>query len=102
VVSPQSLLRTRLVNNLKSFILYSTDGCHLCEEAEVLLKDLQHKALVNFDWYAIDIVNNDRLFELYETTIPVVCHSNSKKELHWPFSTDKLLGFISACLVEVN
>ena len=80
--------------------MYGTEGCHLCEEAENLLMELQQSRAGYFDWHSIDIVNNDLLFETYGTAIPVVFHAVSEKELFWPFSMDELLEFVRGCLIE--
>ena len=49
-------------------ILYVRDGCHLCEEASVLLDDM----LGPDGWDAIDIENDDDLLLRYAHRIPVL------------------------------
>ncbi len=62
--------------------LYSTEGCHLCEQALDMLHMLKVSPQV------IDIAYDDTLFERYGVTIPVVNFSGI--ELNWPFDSKKL------------
>jgi glutaredoxin len=75
----------------KSLTLYSTDGCHLCENAQRLLRSMPELRGVTLD--VVDIVEDERLFARYGTTIPVV--STSTKELAWPFNADDVLQLLS-------
>ena len=61
--------------------LYTTCGCHLCEQAEVLL---QHWA-TQID--VIEIANDTELLDRYGVRIPVLRRIDSGKELDWPFDT---------------
>jgi len=70
-----------------SVTLYYTDGCHLCDDAIELLKQL------NVAYQKVDIVEHDNLVELYSTLIPVV-EKQSKATLNWPFSQQQLQIFI--------
>jgi hypothetical protein len=49
-------------------ILYVRDGCHLCEDAGVLLD----KMLGTDAWHAIDIATDDDLLVRYAHRIPVL------------------------------
>lgn len=73
-----------MTNTLK---LYSTDGCHLCDDAMMLLEKL------NIDYQKVDIIEQQRLVELYSTLIPVV-EKRSGASLNWPFSLQQLHEFI--------
>ena len=48
--------------------LYVRDGCHLCEEASVLLDDMLGRG----SWDAIDIETDDDLLVRYAHRIPVL------------------------------
>jgi len=48
--------------------LYVREGCHLCEEASVLLDDM----LGNDGWDAVDIGTDDDLLVRYAHRIPVL------------------------------
>lgn len=69
------------------FVLYSTLNCHLCEDAEHLLKQ------TNIKWQAIEIVDNDELLKLYEIRIPVLHNCLTKAELYWPFNLTDVVNF---------
>ncbi|MCP4320992.1 MAG: glutaredoxin family protein [Alteromonadales bacterium] len=70
-----------------SLRLYYTDGCHLCDDAMVLLEQL------NLTYQKIDIVDDPSLVELYSTLIPVV-KNETGATLNWPFSLQQLQEFI--------
>lgn len=62
--------------------LYSTWGCHLCEQAKQLLLD----AGLDGQFQVIDIIDDEQLLQRFRVHIPVV---SSDKEQHqllfWPF-----------------
>ncbi len=63
--------------------LYGTKGCHLCDEAEVLLAQAQ--MAVAFQWQYIDIALDDNLVKKYGIRIPVL-EKETGQQLNWPFS----------------
>ena len=63
--------------------LYGTKGCHLCDEAEVLLAQAQ--MAVVFRWQYIDIALDDNLVKKYGIRIPVL-EKETGQLLNWPFS----------------
>lgn len=69
--------------------LYSTEGCHLCEQAFDLLVE------VGVDIEKVDTVDiafNDELFSRYGVIIPVV--ANGLSELNWPFNISQLKNWL--------
>jgi hypothetical protein len=70
-------------------ILLGTSGCHLCEEAELILADCKH-----VDIELIDIAEQVQWQEKYAIRIPVLYHAKTKKELGWPFSQQQIEMFI--------
>ena len=59
------------MRSLKTTVkLYMRQRCHLCEEATLLLKELQQTW--DFDIMEIDIDTDDELIERYGITIPVI------------------------------
>lgn len=64
----------------KTVLLYTTEGCHLCEQAEALLGQVLPR-----DWVIqhVDVAEDDELLEQYGERIPVV--SINSTELAWPF-----------------
>ena len=64
-------------------ILYGTEGCHLCDEAERLVR---HVISSDIELQLVDIVDDDGLYEKYQFTIPVIANKLTSKSLNWPFS----------------
>ena len=73
-------------------ILYGTKGCHLCDDAERLLQQVQ--AVIPFQWQYIDIALDDSLINKYGVVIPVLKKASSI-ELNWPFSLLDVVRFVS-------
>lgn len=77
---------------LSTFMLYTTLGCHLCDDAEALLQPLfKHLNLV---YSKKDIADNDSLVDLYGIRIPVLQHIPTGAELGWPFDSEVLQQFL--------
>lgn len=74
---------------MADFVLFGTEGCHLCEDAEQLLL----QAGLAFEKQ--DILDNEQTLQRYAIRIPVLRHSISELELGWPFNTLQLQDFIS-------
>lgn len=70
--------------------LLTTEGCHLCEQAEQLIA----LALPGVGVRKLDIAEQDTLIEAYGTKIPVVRLQG--RELHWPFSLLDLRGLVTS------
>lgn len=76
------------------FLLYTTQGCHLCEQAEALLRD---QYWFESTWSPAEISDDDALVESYGLRIPVVqCVSNGQ-ELGWPFTQEELANWLASC-----
>lgn len=78
-------------------ILYSTLGCHLCEQAKLVLAS---EAIVS-RWGAIayrevDIADSDDLVDRYGLRIPVLKHDSTQGEIGWPFDDEALDAWMSA------
>ena len=78
---------------MKTFILYGTLGCHLCEQAAALITPLSAK-----DWLLeeVDISDSDALLSRYGTRIPVLARQMDGAELGWPFDQQQLLAFLQS------
>lgn len=63
--------------------LLGTSGCHLCDQAELLLQ--QAAAARALQWKYRDIALDDALVECYGTKIPVLL-ADDGRTLRWPFS----------------
>jgi glutaredoxin len=67
--------------------LYGTSYCHLCHDAQALLRQL------HLTWQDVDIVEDEHLFQLYQTSIPVL--ACNEHQLFWPFTLPQLIDFIN-------
>ena len=65
------------------FILYSTDGCHLCELAKDVL--ISTGLDVAKDIHIVDIIEDEKLLDAYKESIPVVMNRYTGDRLFWPF-----------------
>ena len=81
---------------------YTTLGCHLCEDALVLLKEAMLKEALNktmlthrFKLVSVEISEDDRLVERYGVRIPVVVNRDTQQELCWPFDKEGLAAFLA-------
>jgi len=69
--------------------LYTTAGCHLCEQAEQLIKSisLQNKLVLTL----VEIGDDESLVAQYGVHIPVVKFADDA-ELNWPFSLKDIVS----------
>lgn len=72
-----------------SYVLYHTEGCHLCELAAALLNAAEVR------YTAIDICDDETLAERYGVSIPVV-KALDERCLCWPFDATQLQEFLGA------
>ncbi|NVK41319.1 MAG: glutaredoxin family protein [Oceanospirillaceae bacterium] len=79
---------------MRHFLLMSTSGCHLCEEAVGLLvaglDPLRHSV------DEVDIAYDDDLMARYAVRIPVLVDEVSGEELGWPFDMLELRSFVGS------
>ncbi len=75
-----------------SITLYSTENCHLCEEALTLCQPYIQQGLVCIQ--SVDIVDNDDLYRNYAIRIPVLKREDTGKEMGWPFDEKMLEKFL--------
>lgn len=83
------------ITNIKAdFILYHTDGCHLCELAANVLCE----ANARFVYQDICETDNDsqELVVLYGERIPVVKAIKTSNEIGWPFTLHNFIDFMGA------
>jgi hypothetical protein len=89
-------LFTKTFDNLRlpmKCLLLGTAGCHLCEEAETLVKGCL-KAQIDFKIEHIDIVEYAKWQKKYALRIPVLLHEASGQTLDWPFTETQVIDFI--------
>ncbi len=68
-------------------VLYTTAGCHLCEQALQLLEANQLQISL------VEIADDDQLFERYGLRIPVAA-TGAGEELDWPFDQQQLQAWL--------
>lgn len=79
-----------------SFVLLGTEGCHLCEDATVILVAAVQGVEVNV--YQDDIAVSEEMVTRYGMRIPVLKHETSGAELDWPFTQNDVVEFIRRCI----
>lgn len=67
-------------------ILYTTLGCHLCEQAREIIK--HSKYIKNIELELIEIADSDELMKRYGIRIPVVRLDGEEEEIGWPFDVE--------------
>lgn len=71
--------------------LFTTLGCHLCEQAHEQLLSLAGSGM-ELGIELVEIADSDELMDRYGITIPVIRAGN--REISWPFSIDELQTFL--------
>lgn len=74
---------------------YTTAGCHLCEDAEAILRYCQQYRS-DIGWQLVDIASDEALVQQYGLRIPVLRSLRSGAELGWPFDPGQLMAFVEA------
>lgn len=71
-----------------ALVLMGTEACHLCDEAQALLIQLQ--GALSTDVLLEDIAESEHQVERYGVRIPVLLHEKTGAELDWPFDLVQL------------
>ena len=71
--------------------LFTTLGCHLCEEAHEQLLSLTDSGM-DLNVELVEIADSEELMDRYGITIPVIRAGD--RELGWPFSLVELRTFL--------
>ena len=74
---------------MTNYTFYTTEGCHLCEQAW----DLILATGFQLEFTPIDIIYNATDIERYGVRIPVIKNNISEKEIGWPFDAQQLTIF---------
>ncbi|HEA16971.1 hypothetical protein LCGC14_1674800 [marine sediment metagenome] len=75
---------------MANWVLYHTEGCHLCEQAQSLITVL----LVDDSLQLVDIMSDEVLIAEYQTSIPVL-KSEQGSQLCWPFASQDVRQFFT-------
>lgn len=78
-------------------VLYTTSGCHLCEQARQLVEEELARPENTGRWQLVsrDIADDETLMERYGIRIPVVRRADDDEELGWPFDGQALAAFLA-------
>ena len=68
---------------MTSLVLYTTEACHLCEQASSLLYQVVSGTTVTVD--EVDIADDEELMSCYGVRIPVLKNVHTGQEISWPF-----------------
>jgi|AntRauTorcE11897_2_1112592.scaffolds.fasta_scaffold33914_2 hypothetical protein len=74
-------------------LLYTTVGCHLCEQAEDILRAVT-QARPGLTWTPVEISDEPALAEAYGLRIPVVRLAGEDEDLGWPFDEAGLTRYL--------
>ena len=72
----------------QAFILFTRDGCHLCDQAMTLLDQ------AGIDWRPVDIDDDPALTEKYGLRVPVLRRPDTCDELCYPFDASAVQEFV--------
>ena len=78
------------------WVLYGTQGCHLCEQAEAIVQQLQ--GTFNIECTTVDIAEGEYAEQLIlrlGERIPVLENTQLQETLDWPFDIEKLTAWLS-------
>jgi len=73
--------------------LYTTLGCHLCDDALALLRQLHRQGLA-MEIKEVEIIESEVLMSTYGVRIPVITSDCSEGDIGWPFSLEELRLFL--------
>jgi len=73
-------------------ILYTGQGCCLCEQAKTLLEEVDNSAVAKLK--KVDVRASTDLYHLYGARIPVFYREDKQSELPWPFDSFQLGEFL--------
>lgn len=71
-------------------VLYTGEGCGLCEQAETMLKDSH----IDYSFKKVNVRDSADLYHKYGARIPVFFRPDTQQELPWPFDPIQLDEFL--------
>ncbi len=78
-----------MIELARGLLLYSTVGCHLCEQAQRLVWERLGCVAPE-----LDVVDDEDLYARYGVRIPVLKRLDTGAELGWPFDAAALARFL--------
>jgi len=77
---------------MKTLYLYTTLGCHLCEQAKSIAWPVMQS--LGYRLQEVEIANDPNLIEQYGVRIPVLAKTMGEQGLGWPFSQQQLTQYL--------
>ena len=77
---------------MAEFTLYSTLGCHLCEQAKLIIDSVIGRYQLTYE--ECDIADSEYLLEAYGVLIPVFKHKDCEEYVNWPFDKKEVDEYI--------
>jgi hypothetical protein len=74
---------------MPQLILYSTSGCHLCEQAQRIVQNTLGAPAPE-----VDIADDEQLLARYGVRIPVLRRTDTDAEIGWPFGEPDVLALL--------
>ena len=74
--------------------LYTTLGCHLCEQAEAMITSCLPAS--TYELELVEIANSDELMAAYGVRIPVLRRQDLDQEIGWPFTPADIQSLVKA------
>lgn len=78
----------------QTLLLYTTVGCHLCEQAEAVLRGVAADASAP-TWTPVEISDDPALVTAYGLRIPVVRLQGQDEDLGWPFDEVAVRAYLA-------
>jgi len=76
---------------MTKYAFYTTEGCHLCEQAWELVTGLG----LTSEMTQVEIIHDEADIARYGIRIPVIKNNVNDKEIGWPFDSDELANFVA-------
>ena len=77
---------------MKKLKFFTTEGCHLCEQAGLILDELHDRC--SFEMEIVDIATEEDLVQKYGLSIPVLLNIENNEVLCWPFDRDGVVNLL--------
>ena len=77
---------------MKKLKFFTTEGCHLCEQAGLIIDALHDR--YSFEMEIVDIATEEDLVQKYGLSIPVLLNIENNEVLYWPFDRDGVINLL--------
>ena len=77
---------------MKKLKFFTTEGCHLCEQACLSIDALHDR--YSFEMEIVDITTEEDLVQKYGLCIPVLLNIENNEVLYWPFDRDGVANLL--------